>query len=491
MSDITERQDFAFPTEQTASLGYLPKLLTRWRLTLLVQLLDIACIMLTSVAVYPVSGHGLAGIPARYLLGAFFIAVVSHAGLAQAHLYDTDALLDETRSIKGVVLRWSMLFLGLAAISALAHEPEFYSRAWFAAFFAGGAVTLAGERALVAMLMRQWIRGGYVTRSVVLVGANELAAGLIKRLEHNESGIRVTGVFDNETGGQGGFIRGVKVRGTVDDLLEYTKTHTADLVVVTLPISGAAELKAVVAKLRQQPLNIRVLPGEIGLDRISPIRLARRELPGVQLIAVADRPISEVALLVKEAIDRVAAMIGLILVSPLFLAVAAGIALSSPGPVLFRQPRVGYKGRVFEIYKFRTMHHEFCGSYTPTMRGDPRVFRLGRLLRKSSLDELPQLINVLLGDMSLVGPRPHMVGQKVRGTMLFEEVDDYMARHRVKPGITGWAQVNGWRGPTETLEQIERRVEHDIYYIENWSLMLDVVILIRTVFVGFFGRNAF
>jgi lipopolysaccharide/colanic/teichoic acid biosynthesis glycosyltransferase len=137
------------------------------------------------------------------------------------------------------------------------------------------------------------------------------------------------------------------------------------------------------------------------------------------------------------------------------------------------------------------MHHEFCGSYTPTLRGDPRVFRLGRFLRKCSLDELPQLINVVLGDMSLVGPRPHMVGQKLHGTMLFEEVDDYMARHRVKPGITGWAQVNGWRGPTETLEQIERRVEHDIYYIENWSLMLDVVILIRTGFVGFFGKNAF
>ena len=165
--------------------------------------------------------------------------------------------------------------------------------------------------------------------------------------------------------------------------------------------------------------------------------------------------------------------------------------MTSPGPVLFRQKRIGYKGREFNIIKFRTMDYEFCGSYTPTRRSDNRVFKFGRILRKTSLDELPQLMNVLKGDMSLVGPRPHMIGQQVEGRSFFEAVNEYASRHRVKPGITGWAQVNGWRGPTETIEQIERRVEHDIFYIENWSPMLDLVILFRTLCAGFFGKNAF
>jgi Undecaprenyl-phosphate glucose phosphotransferase len=429
--------------------------------------------------------------PARYVVGAFIAAFICHVSFSQAQLYDTDALLDEVRSIKSILIRWSTIFLGLAATTALAHRPDFYSRGWFAAFYVGGAAMLAGQRAVVAMAMRQWIRTGYVTQSVVLVGANDLAAGLIRRLEHNRSGIRITGVFDDRSGRTERFIRGVPVLGSVDDLLEFTKTHATDLVVVTLPISAADRLNAVVAKLRHQPLNIRVLPGEIGLDRISPIRLSRNELPGVQLIAVADRPISEFALFVKGTIDRATAGLGLVAISPLLLVIAAGIAMSSPGPVLFRQNRVGYKGRLFQIYKFRTMHVAGQPHTRLTTRNDERVFPFGALLRKLSFDELPQLINVLNGDMSLVGPRPHMPEARAAGKLYFEAVNEYAGRHRVKPGMTGWAQVNGWRGPTETLEQIERRVEHDIYYIENWSLMLDAVILIKTVFVGFFGKNAF
>ncbi len=466
-------------------------MLDRWRLMLMVQVLDIAVIMLTAVAVYPVSGAGFTGMPVRYLLGALITAIICNVSFIQAHLNDTDSLLDETGSIKAILIRWSAIFLGLAAAAALAHAPQYYSRLWFVAFYAGGAAMLAGQRAAVAILLRQWIRDGYVTRSVVLVGANELAAGLVERLEHNEAGIRVTAVFDDRSRRTESFIRGVPVLGSVDDLLEFSKTHAADLVVVTLPIAETARLNAVVAKLRQQPLNIRVLPGEIGLDRISPIRLSRRELPGVQLIAVADRPISEVALFVKGAIDRVTAGLGLLVISPLLLVIALGIAMSSPGPVLFRQNRIGYTGRMFQIYKFRTMRVAGEPHTRLTQRNDARIFPFGTLLRKLSLDELPQLINVVNGDMSLVGPRPHMPEARAAGKLYFEAVNEYAGRHRVKPGITGWAQVNGWRGPTETLEQIERRVEHDIYYIENWSLMLDVVILIKTVFVGFFGKNAF
>jgi Undecaprenyl-phosphate glucose phosphotransferase len=330
------------------------------------------------------------------------------------------------------------------------------------------------------------------------VGVNELTNHLLERYRVNSFGIRVAGVFDDRSDNRStdSFVNpanasGELARGGLNDLLKYAAVNAVDLVVIALPITAADRITAVIKQLRQLPLNIRILPGAIGLQRFSPIQLERTELPGVQLITVADRPISEFAWLAKGALDRVVALAGLILVSPVLLICAAGIAMTSPGPVLFRQKRVGYKGREFNIIKFRTMDHEFCGSYTPTRRSDNRVFGFGRLLRKSSLDELPQLINVLKGDMSLVGPRPHMLGQKVEGKSFFDAVNEYASRHRVKPGITGWAQVNGWRGPAETMEQIERRVEHDIYYIENWSPMLDLIILGRTVFKGFFGKNAF
>jgi len=206
---------------------------------------------------------------------------------------------------------------------------------------------------------------------------------------------------------------------------------------------------------------------------------------------VADRPLSEFGLIAKGALDRLAAGAALIALAPLLFVISCGIAFSSPGPVLFRQMRVGYQGKMFRIFKFRTMHIGQMPHTRLTERNDPRVFAFGAILRKLSLDELPQLINVMNGDMSLVGPRPHMPEARAAGKLYFEAVNEYSARHRVKPGITGWAQVNGWRGPTETIEQIERRVEHDMYYIDNWTLTLDIVILVRTVFVGFFGRNAF
>lgn len=214
-------------------------------------------------------------------------------------------------------------------------------------------------------------------------------------------------------------------------------------------------------------------------------------MPGIQLITIGDRPISELALFIKGTFDRLGAGLGIVLCAPIFLGCAMGIAMSSPGPVLFRQPRVGYRGQEFDIFKFRTMHAVDRPHKHLTERNDPRVFKFGALLRKTSLDELPQLFNVLKGDMSLVGPRPHMPEARAAGMLYFDAVNEYAGRHRVKPGITGWAQVNGWRGPTETIEQIERRVEYDIYYIENWSFLLDFIIVLKTIRVVCGGKNAF
>ena len=196
----------------------------------------------------------------------------------------------------------------------------------------------------------------------------------------------------------------------------------------------------------------------------------------------------------KEIEDKVLGLTALVLLAPVLLACAIGIKLTSPGPVFYRQPRQGFKGREFMIYKFRTMHQSDSPALATklTERGDPRIFPFGSLLRKSSLDELPQLFNVILGEMSLVGPRPHLRTARVGNAIQYDEaVAEYAARHRVKPGITGWAQVNGWRGPTEVLEQIQKRVEHDIYYVDNWSVTFDLWIMILTIVRGFFNKNAF
>jgi Undecaprenyl-phosphate glucose phosphotransferase len=464
--------------------------LTRWRLVIGAQLADVAIIAAVALLLHPLAGGGFAQIPARYFYAAVATALICHFVFLQGRLYGIEALLEETWAIRSIMLRWSLVFTGLLAAAGMTQDVERFSRLWLAGFYVVGFLALAGQRLCVALLIRRWIARGYSTKAVVVIGDNALAGQLIARLAQSRSGIRVAGVFDDRAIA-GGFLLGVPKLGDIDDLLEYTNRHVIDLVVLTLPLTATARINAVVKTLRQQPLTIRLLPGPIGLHPISPIRLSRADLPGVQLITVSDRPISEPALFVKGALDRSLAGIALIAFAPVLLLCVAGIALSSPGPVLFRQKRIGYKGREFRIIKFRTMYSGAAQGPHATDWQDRRVFKFGALLRRSSFDELPQLFNVLKGEMSLVGPRPHMVGQMVEGRPIFEAVNEYAGRHRVKPGITGWAQVNGWRGPTHTLAQIERRVEHDIYYIENWSLMLDFVILIKTIFVGFFGKNVF
>jgi Undecaprenyl-phosphate glucose phosphotransferase len=494
--DVAHSESQVSPVVQpkAAVSGLFFRVVNRWHLIFATQLLDFGLIMLVAGLVFPITVDQ-SGDTLHYLCGAAVIAIICHFYFAQGHLYHMNALLNESKAVKSIILRVSLVFMALAAIAALTHQQALFSRGWFVAFYGGVIVATTAGRLAVAALLRGWIARGYITQNVVIVGDNELTGHLIERFKTNRFGINIAGIFDDRTPDNGRAVvahkTGELVRGGVGDLLAYASANTVDLVVVTLPITATERITSIIKHLRQLPLNIRILPGAIGIQRFSPMQLERTDLPGIQLITIADRPISEFAWLVKGTLDRLGALVGLIMISPVLLFCAIGISMTSPGPVLFRQKRVGYKGREFNIIKFRTMDYEFCGSYTPTRRSDNRIFKFGGFLRKTSLDELPQLVNVLRGEMSLVGPRPHMLGQQVEGRSFFEAVNEYASRHRVKPGITGWAQVNGWRGPTETMEQIERRVEHDIYYIENWSPMLDMVILVRTVFKGFFGKNAF
>jgi exopolysaccharide biosynthesis polyprenyl glycosylphosphotransferase len=318
-----------------------------------------------------------------------------------------------------------------------------------------------------------------------------LAAEFSDLLRTETYGVRVIAIFDHAVLPTMAQAKGDSALPGVLDFLRYSKEHRIDTVVLTLPSLERAEVQALIRQIEVQPLRIRQLPGPWARPPAGAWCAPAGELPGINLIRVSDPPISGLAGLAKTIFDRVAASVALLLFGPLMLLCAGLIKFSSPGPILFRQRRVGYRNKEFNVYKFRTMHVGDCNTGRLTVRDDPRVFGAGKILRKLSLDELPQLLNVIQGDMSLVGPRPHMPEARAAGIFYHHAVPGYAARHRVKPGITGLAQVTGWRGPTVTIAQIENRVAADIEYINKWNLLLDLKILVKTVLVGFFGKNAF
>jgi Undecaprenyl-phosphate glucose phosphotransferase len=317
----------------------------------------------------------------------------------------------------------------------------------------------------------------------VLVGGGPEAAGVLDAM-HEAGGddIRVVGLFDDRTGARSpDMVRGVPKLGGVADLVPFARRAHLDLVIIAFPLTATARIGEVAELLRVLPVDIRLS----GYTR-SVTRCRRRapQVTGDRLIALANRPLAGAAALSKRALDIGVAAPALVACSPLMLLIAAAIRLDSPGPVFFRQRRHGYNHSEIEILKFRSMHADAtdAGARRVVRRDDPRVTRVGRVLRRCSLDELPQLINVLRGELSLVGPRPHVVDAVYSERTPFEEiVDGYAARHRVPPGITGWAQINGWRGEIDNPERLLRRVEHDLYYIENRTLWFDLYILMRTL----------
>ena len=278
--------------------------------------------------------------------------------------------------------------------------------------------------------------------------------------------------------------------GTITDLATYARNNRVDLIIVAIPLSAEARLLYILKRLWELPVDIRISGKASSLKFSSKAYTYIGRLP---LLAVFDRPLMGWGLFLKNVFDRVIASTAIVVLAPVMLAVAVAIRLESKGPVLFKQKRYGFNNELIEVFKFRSMYANRCDAHATTLvsKGDPRVTRVGRLIRKTSLDELPQLFNVLTGQLSLVGPRPHATQAKAADTLYEQVVDGYFARHRVRPGITGWAQINGWRGETDTREKIEQRVKHDLDYIDHWSLMFDVKILARTPFALLKSENAY
>ncbi len=400
-------------------------------------------------------------------------------------------------SLRSTLSRLRVVAVVLAGLLAVAYfavlgDPNIEAEPLPVIVIGAALAGFVAFRFLLARAFAVCVERNIVAHNVVIVGATDLAAQFIEKVGHDRFGVRVAGVFDENADRLAvQTVAGISVRGDVDALIAYNRKHPIDTVVLALPLNETEQLQPLVEKLSVQPLRIRMLPGPIALEMADEWCALPGEVPGVHLMTIADLPIDRLGWMLKAAFDRLIALFALVLFAPIMLGCALAIRLTSPGPVLFRQKRIGYRNAEFNVFKFRSMHVYACNTGKLTDRNDPRVFFCGQIMRKFSFDELPQLFNVLRGEMSLVGPRPHMPEARAAGKLYFDAVRAYASRHRVKPGITGWAQVNGWRGPTETIEQIENRVAHDLHYIDNWSFLLDVKILMKTALVGFFGKNAF
>jgi len=401
-----------------------------------------------------------------------------------AGLYRFGTLLRPFASLRRLAVAWCAVAAVLIAVTFFTKSADDVSRGWAALWFAGGLSLLAMARLGAHGLVKRWVADGRLARRAVIVGSPVMAGEMRSHFAANpEAGVRVLASFDQD-------LAAVGAAGPAQDLEDCVRARGVDTVILALPVSDETGIARLYHRLRALPVDVRLFPGRIAFGLASRGVTHFGQLPMLKML---DRPLAGWRVAAKEVEDRVLGTAILLLVAPVLLAVAVAVRLDSPGPVFFRQKRRGFNNQLIDVLKFRTMHHDQCDSDASrlTSRDDPRVTRLGAFLRRTSLDELPQFINVVRGEMSIVGPRPHALSAKADGVLYDKAVANYAARHRVKPGITGWAQINGWRGETRTREQILKRVEHDLFYIENWSLWLDLRIIALTALTGFVGRNAY
>ncbi|KFF50053.1 UDP-phosphate galactose phosphotransferase [Gammaproteobacteria bacterium MFB021] len=374
---------------------------------------------------------------------------------------------------------WAAVFAVLASLLYLFKLSESVSRQWLVFTFLLSFCLVCASRALLMMLTLYHNASAKNRRKVFLVGPEENLLDVARSLRrHREQGYALAGICR---------ARVLRSQQTPRHLAQRVEKSGADEVWICLPVSEGAHVRAIMYNLRHLPLEIRFIPhfADIPLlnHRVS-------QVAGNHAFDLSVSPIAGSAQWAKRLEDIVIGGLILLLIAPVCLACALAVKLSSPGPVLFKQLRTGANGHDVQVYKFRSMkvHQESAGQISQATRRDPRITRVGAFLRRTSLDELPQFINVLQGRMSIVGPRPHALAHN---DYYKDLVESYMQRHMVKPGITGWAQVCGYRGETDTLDKMQRRVEHDLWYINNWSLLLDLKIIFLTVFKGFTGQNAY
>jgi Undecaprenyl-phosphate glucose phosphotransferase len=426
---------------------------------------------------------------ALYIISTVFSTVIMIFGFARSEVYDVFDELNCIKLLRATLKCLVVVILLLTAFLFVLKISDSVSRLWLATWSVSSGVALCGFRLLTASAAQRLRQTGRLTKNVAIVGASEVGQELSTRFLQEGQGTRLVGIFDERrsrfpTSGS----RNVNVR-QLPALYESLCKGEVDEIVIAIPPHASTRILELSRRFHPFAVSLRVLAPE-GYEHFQV--MDSRRYGDIGTFRVMGRPLNEVATFVKRVEDLVIAAGCLIFTLPLLVAIALAIKLDSRGPVIFRQKRLGANNLPFDVLKFRSMYAEQTDplGHQLTRTDDPRITRVGRFLRMTSLDELPQLINVLKGEMSLVGPRPHALAASAAGIAYALAISEYPIRHRVRPGITGWAQVNGWRGETRTIEQIRRRVEHDLYYVENWSLTFDLFILGRTIIAVLSRANA-
>ena len=444
---------------------------------------DLLSVLISGIVVFlcaSAPAHG--GMSLTFYFDTIVSALSLVCALGLFKLYDFSTIRHPRSQLRRIF--WS----GLAAFAVveLAGLPVSYGyhvtfSEWAYALVTLAVTTIYCQRCIAYKVLQHLARMGRMSRNVIVVGGGDQGSRLIDAIQRSAQPFtRILGVFDDRSDRIPKRIQGCTVLGPTRNLYDYARQNRVDDIVIALPWSARERIQQILEALRPIPARIHICPDGSGADTGGRTFV---EVGGVPAINLVENPHDGWRRIFKYLEDRCFAAAILLFLAPLMCFIALAIKLDSPGPVFFRQRRLGWNSKIFLVWKFRTMYQDQTDENAAklTTPDDCRVTRLGRLLRRTSLDELPQFFNVITGEMSVVGPRPHALHAKAGGRLYHEVVEEYAVRHKVKPGITGWAQVNGWRGDTDTEEKLQKRVECDLYYMEHWSLLFDFYIILRTV----------
>lgn len=455
------------------------------------RLLDGLAIVLPSVLLTWLEPHDTDWLLSRSSL--FLIAALLNVLLLQLHGAYKEAMFLPGSQTKSRIQALSAS-LGLIWLAGVAFQQGNYlSHSFFSWWLILALPAILLSRMLGWRIIKKLLRSKHMNQRCIILGATASGQQLAEYFQSNaDIRIKLLGFVDDRVYRlQKDLPRlPLPLLGNTDHLLQLIRDEQVDQVLVALPWTAQSRVGALVTQLQQLPVHVLLAPDMMAL-RYAHSRISR--LGGLPMFNISELPLAGWSSNLKRLEDLVLGSLMLLLASPVMLLVAIAIKLDSRGPVLFKQQRYGYNNKLIGVYKFRSMytHMTDANADKQTTKNDARVTRVGRFIRRTSLDELPQFINVVLGSMSLVGPRPHAISTKAAGVLFEEAVETYVARHRVKPGITGWAQINGYRGETDTLIKIQKRVEYDLEYIENWSLWFDLYILARTLPALIFTKEAY
>jgi putative colanic acid biosynthesis UDP-glucose lipid carrier transferase len=403
------------------------------------------------------------------------------------------------RSWRGVAFRqqirplaqaWILTVFVILALGYATKSTGTYSRVSIGLWVLFTPLVLIAFRAAVRLVLNKLRSSGHNTRRVAIAGLTAHGEKLARHIRQTPNlGLKLAGFYrahESDSISAEAAAKTAPIQGDLEDLVTHAKNNELDLIYIALPLRCEEKITQLITELADTTASVYLVPDLFSFELMQSRWIA---LDGIPTVSVYETPFYGVDGSLKRIEDVVLSSLILLLIAIPMVFIAIGVKLSSPGPVLFKQTRYGLDGRRIAVWKFRSMTVTEDGAHVPqAQKNDPRVTQFGAFLRATSLDELPQFINVLRGEMSIVGPRPHAVAHN---EAYRRQINGYMLRHKVKPGITGWAQINGWRGETDTLDKMEGRIEHDLWYIRSWSVLLDLKIILQTVFRGFVGRNAY